>query len=236
MANRNTIFPGSHQWANTFTSLALPSSIKKQPKPDDLFLTNRTGVGGLRSYSEEKDRDVSEPIRRAKGNNEPVITATESTGIRKSPEIDVYKSVGAIQASPWRRYQQLYKLQFGNNSEYITVAELKSPALHGTSSSDDNLSTGRDSFSRNNFSVVMIKSFYGPDAKTQLQSIRQIRHEKFLHLQELFWFENTFLGIFKFMPLSLHEMATGTPAVNEIRLASILGQVRSLLTDSYVCC
>ncbi|KAK3339844.1 hypothetical protein B0T25DRAFT_466982 [Lasiosphaeria hispida] len=123
----------------------------------------------------------------------------------------MYKSIPATQAS---LYEQLYKLQFGNN-KYITIAEMKSPTLH-RASLDENLSMGKDSFSCKNFSLVIVKNIHGPDTKTQLQSIRQIQHEKFLHLQELFLFESMFLAIFKFMLLSLQEIAHGNPLLNEI--------------------
>ena len=181
-------------------------------------------IGGG-SYSREQiDSDVSGPIRRSKGNNTSNIPLTVPAN--KATEISVHELTPIIRTSPWRKYEQIFNLQCGGNN-YVTVAEIKCPDLDENFSSDDEVSIEKDSAPRSNSSLVMVQDFYGPEAKKQVHSIQQIRHRKFLRVQEVFFYENTFSAVFKFMPLSLHDIV-GNPIINEIRLASILGQVSVL--------
>jgi hypothetical protein len=106
-----------------------------------------------------------------------------------------------MQESPWKRYKKIYGLQFGE-SEFVTVAEERySPC-----------------------NIVNLRSFSGPSADDQLRMLQQIQHAKFVSALEIYNFDKTFCVAFEHMLLSLQEIA-GNPYLDEIRLASILGQV-----------
>ncbi|KAK3938284.1 hypothetical protein QBC46DRAFT_410348 [Diplogelasinospora grovesii] len=107
--------------------------------------------------------------------------------------------------SPWKNYQRLFKVKFGD-AEYFTVAEKFLP-----SANDKN-------------SLVIIKSFLGHRAQNQIQSIQKVRDASFVTALEIFKVDDGFSVVFEFMHMSLSEIA-GNPLLNELRVASILGQV-----------
>jgi len=74
-------------------------------------------------------------------------------------------------------------------------------------------------------SVVLIQSLSGSDVQNQIRSLQQIRHANFVTALEAFQVDNAWLVAFEYMPISLSEFA-GNPLLDEIRVASIMGQVR----------
>lgn len=115
--------------------------------------------------------------------------------------------VPAAAKSPWDTYQKLYDLQLGD-IDYFTVAEKVHPDLEKNP-------------------VVIIKTFTGPTAESRAQIIHRIRHNRFVDPQLFFPVDGGYLVSFEFLPLALSEIA-GSPLLNDLRLASALGQVRSL--------
>ena len=106
--------------------------------------------------------------------------------------------------SPWTAYTSLYTLQFGDG-EYFTIAEKKRP-------------------DPDKCPVVIVKCFSGPSAESRIQAIRRIHSTAFVTMRQVFSTANKSYALFDFMPLSLAEIA-GHPLVDDLRLASILGQV-----------
>ncbi|EJP61377.1 uncharacterized protein BBA_09673 [Beauveria bassiana ARSEF 2860] len=105
---------------------------------------------------------------------------------------------------PQDTYLKLFDLQLGD-SDYFTVAEEKSPDPE-----------------RN--PVVIIKTFTGRKAESQVQAIRRIQHNQFVEAREFFPIEGGYLVSFEFMPLALCEIA-GNPLLDDLRLASVVGQI-----------
>lgn len=111
--------------------------------------------------------------------------------------------------SPWDMYQPLFDLQLGD-VDYFTIAEQKIPDVV-----------------RN--PVVIMKTFTGPTAETHIQAIRRIQNDRFVDPQLFFHIESGYLVSFEFMPLALCEIA-GNPLLNDLRMASALGQVSYVST------
>ncbi|EJP60717.1 uncharacterized protein BBA_10335 [Beauveria bassiana ARSEF 2860] len=105
---------------------------------------------------------------------------------------------------PQDTYRRLFDLQLGE-SNYFTVAE------------EDRSHPERQS-------VVIIKTFTGPAAKSQIQAIRRIQHNRFVDAKEFLPIDEGYLVSFEFMPLALCEIA-GNPLLNDVRLASVVGQI-----------
>lgn len=108
---------------------------------------------------------------------------------------------------PQDTYRRLFDLQLGE-SDYFTVAE------------EDRSHPDRQS-------VVIIKTFTGPAAESQIQAIRRIQHNRFVDAKEFLPIDEGYLVSFEFMPLALCEIARN-PLLNDVRLASVVGQVCSL--------
>ncbi|KAK3391290.1 hypothetical protein B0H63DRAFT_364546, partial [Podospora didyma] len=102
----------------------------------------------------------------------------------------------------WACYRKLYKLQFGG-SDYVTVAEWSS---------------------QEETALLMIQQLTGPSARNQTMFVQSIDHRRFLRPREVISSSTAYHVAFEFMPLSLAEMA-GNHLINELRLASIMGQV-----------
>jgi hypothetical protein len=120
---------------------------------------------------------------------------------RKAPK--TRQSGVVVSEPPWKKYQMLYKIQFGD-STYFSVAQ--------------------DAFSSQHRKLAIIQKLFGDDAEDQVRSIQQIRHPRFLACHEVFSFEGSSAVAFEFISLSLAELA-GNPLLDELGLASIMGQV-----------
>jgi hypothetical protein len=105
------------------------------------------------------------------------------------------------EGSPWRSYERIYQLRLGVGDR-VTVAERRSPP----------------------FNVVTVRSFSGPRVEDKLRMLQQIQHANFVSAFDAFKFEQSLYVVFEHMPISLQHIA-GNPYINELRLASILGQV-----------
>jgi hypothetical protein len=103
--------------------------------------------------------------------------------------------------SPWGSYEKIYQLRLGVGDR-VTVAEHKSHP----------------------FDVVTVRSFSGPRAEDVLRMLQRIHHPNFVSALDAFRFEQSLYVVFEHMPISLQHIA-GNPYMNELRLASILGQV-----------
>lgn len=105
------------------------------------------------------------------------------------------------EGSPWRTYERIYQLRLGVGDR-VTVAERKSPP----------------------FNIVTVRSFSGPRIEDKLRMLQQIQHANFVSAFDAFKFEQSLYVVFEHLPISLEHIA-GNPYINELRLASILGQV-----------
>lgn len=145
-----------------------------------------------------------------------------STGTRKglnvakltdiSPRIesdDVAAAVPWATKSPSYMYQTLFDLKIGD-VDYFTVAEEKFPDAERSP-------------------VVIVKTFTGPTSETDIQAIRRIQHDRFVDPQMFFHIQGGYMVSFEFMPIALCEIA-GSPLLNDLRMASALGQVSYLST------
>ncbi|KAK7214120.1 hypothetical protein V2G26_021298 [Clonostachys chloroleuca] len=100
----------------------------------------------------------------------------------------------------------MVKLQFGD-SEYFTVAERSTDSPHESP-------------------VVLLKEFSGFKQDDRIRFIQQqTQCEHFVKIRDIFLDESLCFFAFEFMPLSIADIM-GNPLMNELRLASILGQVR----------
>ena len=115
------------------------------------------------------------------------------------------KEIQILHLSPWKSYRKIFQLKLGK-AETSVVAEKLSPAIN-----EDN-------------SVVLVQSLSGSNVQDQIRSLRQIRHANFVTALAAFQVDHAWLVAFEFMPISLSEFA-GNPLLNELRVASILGQV-----------
>lgn len=106
--------------------------------------------------------------------------------------------------SPWKSYEKLFTLQFGEGN-YYAVAEKRKPESKRSP-------------------VVMVKEFPQASGREAVKAIQKIRHEQFVTTRHVFARDGVCTVMFEYMPLSLSEME-GHPLLNDIRLASILGQV-----------
>lgn len=118
-----------------------------------------------------------------------------------------------LSESPWACYNELYSLQFGT-SVYFPIAE-------------------RKQFSPEDNPLCIVKSFSGANAKECIQSVQRIRHQQFVQALDFFFVQEEYFVVFEYMPLSLAEVA-GNLLMDDLRLASIMGQVRTALFVSFM--
>lgn len=104
----------------------------------------------------------------------------------------------------WDTCVELYSLQFGNSNYFPVVEQTQSL-------SDEH-------------PIYIVKQFSGVNVEERLNFIQQIKHELFVQPRHIFSIESERFVTFEFMPLSLAELE-GNPLMNDLRLASILGQV-----------
>ena len=143
--------------------------------------------------------------KRLKKKREPIPSPFSDSrpDLEHIEETDIDRSL--ILESPWNSYEKLYSLQFGEN-DYVTVAEKTRPEPDQSP-------------------LVIVKEFV--PGSGAINAIQKVHHKQFVSLQKLYSTGSTVCAFFEFMPLSLSEIA-GHPLMNDLRLASILGQVRDL--------
>lgn len=115
---------------------------------------------------------------------------------------------------PGETYQMLFDLQIGDK-DYFTVAEEEFPDAERKP-------------------VVIVKTFTGPTSETDIRAIRRIQHDRFVDPQLFFHIHDGYMVSFEFMPLALCEIA-GSPLLNDLRMASALGQVSYMLAFVAIC-
>ncbi|KAH8712350.1 hypothetical protein HC256_005547 [Beauveria bassiana] len=149
------------------------------------------------------------PLKRLKNKDQ---NASMPIGVhQQSTKSDAGLKAAAPRApkSSWQTYEKLFDLQLGDN-DYFTVAEKKVPDVESNS-------------------VVILKTFTGTKAESHVQAIRGIQHNRFVNAHLFFAIDDGYLVSFEFMPMALCEVA-GNPLLNDLRLASILGQVSCVQT------
>ena len=155
--------------------------------------------------SEEPDgQTVPKRLKKRKYGTE--LTPATSEQQEQMPDVGTSISAAPLESymSPWKFYDRLYTLQYGD-SDYFIVAEMRTP-------------TPAES------PVVAVKTFVDSSREMCFNNIRKIQHAQFVSARRFFTFRGNAFAAFEFMPLSLSEIA-GHPLLNDIRLASILGQV-----------
>lgn len=205
---RNTIFPGSRGWSDHFDNLtsSSPRSQGRLPSGQTLLKLrdskkNRSSNRHEEDYQPEESGAVRRDDRASTpGSGVPAVNVTKA---RKTPITKAHE-LGAVVPEPLgKKYRKLYKVQFGD-STYFLVAQDAGSSQHGQ--------------------LVIIQKLFGDDVEDQVRSIQQIRHPRFLVCREVFSFEGSSAVAFEFISLSLAELA-GNPLLDELILASILGQV-----------
>jgi hypothetical protein len=208
-SHRDTIFPGSLGLNQPVEKVALPATTQRDRK------IPIAGLAGPEPtpYGNDCKRevDVHESIL-----EKPVQWEAEADGQgpqtvpRRHPARELTVGARAVKTIPessvssWKSFDRLFKLKFGQ-MDYVTVAEKKTGVKKGSP-------------------LVMIKRLIEPDINGQILSIQRIQHPHFLTSREMLSLEGNYFVAFEFMPLSLSELAA-CPLLNELRLASILGQV-----------
>ena len=108
------------------------------------------------------------------------------------------------QESPWKTYKHLYTIALDSDRDLVVAEKIT-------------LDPG-------DTSLVSIRSFSDPDLSEKIRFIRQVRHEKIVSALGIFHAKDEFYAVFEFLPLSIFDIV-GHNHLNEVRLASILGQV-----------
>lgn len=140
------------------------------------------------------------------GDNVPfqdISTVLGSAGQKHPPPAASFDKEHDTAGSPWDNYEKLFQLQFGAG-EYVVVCE----KLSGE---------------RGKSKLAMIQTLSGPNIERQMQLLQCLEHPNIVPLQSRF-LDTSHFAEFEFMPLSLVEIMAN-PLLNELRLASILGQV-----------
>ncbi|KFA66250.1 hypothetical protein S40285_10914 [Stachybotrys chlorohalonatus IBT 40285] len=208
--HRNTIFPGS---------VGLSEPVEKVASTIDTQWGRKRPIAGLdapesRPYRRDHKREVNThysaldiPAQRNPEGDGPDFQRIPPRHPARELTVDpqAVKAISESSSSGWKSFERLFQLKFGQ-MDYVTVAE-KSTGL-----------------SKGESSLVMIKHLLEPNIQGQILSIQRIQHPHFLTSREILSSEGSSFIAFEFMPLSLSELAA-CPLLNELRLASILGQV-----------
>lgn len=121
--------------------------------------------------------------------------------------------------SPWQTYEKSYDIRLGADDIFVTVVERKD-AESSTLTRKDPLSD-----------LALVRSFVGPSVEDKLRKFQQIQHASIVSPLEVFRLDGTCYVVFEYMAYSLYYVA-GSPRLDEIRLAAIVGQVRPSGADS----
>ena len=206
-SNRNTIFPGS---GGSIGPLPGPTTgyRGKSDIPDlaqSAYVDTSISEHDLPSPSTQEGLGTIRKKRRY--NIGRVIHPSALKQKQQKHEEPARRYVSVVQESPWNKYQGLYKLQFGNDKYFNTVAEEMNPE------EDDP-------------AIVLIRNLSATNIDDQIRQIQQSWHPNLVPSRDIFEYNGTFSAAYEFMPLSLKEVAAN-PLLDEVRLASIMGQVRS---------
>ncbi|TQV90525.1 hypothetical protein IF1G_10848 [Cordyceps javanica] len=201
MSDRHGERPLTHIDLQDALARAAPDSDRRIDGTDSSSFDNRFPPKRLK----KKKEDESMPIELHQQSTKPLdISPTEVH--QQSTKLNAKLIAAAPRApkSPWQTYEKVFDLQLGDR-DYYTVAEKKDPGAESNS-------------------VAIFKTFTGPEAGRCVQAIRGIQHTSFVNAHLFFSMDDGYLVSFEFMPMALCEVA-GNPLLNDLRLASIPGQV-----------
>lgn len=180
----------------------MATNREKNKRPDTQFDFTSLGLQHQKNDGNKESHKISEPLlpKRLKKKRDAAVTVTPR---HEAQQYAGEKPAAASVAhcSIWEHYDKLFALQFGCG-DYFTVAEKSAMNLEESP-------------------LVIIKRIAGDN---RIKAIQKIQHERFVRAQEFFTAESGYFITFEFMPLSIAEFI-GHPLMNELRLASILGQV-----------
>jgi len=159
---------------------------------------NRTAAGQNTAKQQARERE-SYPVDHAIDPETDMLrlrlVEAVASGVR------AHEYIMTKEGSPWRSYERIYQLRLGVGDR-VTVAERRSPP----------------------FNVATVRSFLGSRVEDKLRMLQQIQHTNFVSALDAFKFERSLYVVFEHMLISLQHIA-GNPYIDELRLASILGQV-----------
>lgn len=172
----------------------------------DLINTPLAGPGNLEQIQSQDELHMIEASAQFSHKNRQVDKSPVGPFPDKPKKLSMQSNHAAqpAKATPaptHERYQTLYEIQFCC-SNFFPVAQSVSTASE---------------------ELVLIQTLTGLDAEDQLQCIKRIQHPRFLKCQDIFSVGEFQKVAFEFMPVSLAEFA-GNPLINELVLASIVGQ------------
>ncbi|KAM3563045.1 hypothetical protein ARSEF4850_002512 [Beauveria asiatica] len=161
----------------------------------------------LATTTQEYDEPIkssSVPAKRLKkkhGTSHTVIPPRKQEDL---PRTQMAANPPVVHESLWNSYKELYSIQFGNDA-YFPVAQ-------------------RTKLQPDKHSLCIVKRFAGANVDGHIHAIRQVDHQQFVQAQRIFSVQNELFVTFEFMPVSLAEVE-GNPLLDDLQLASILGQV-----------
>ena len=126
--------------------------------------------------------------------------------------IRAHKYLETVQASPWKTYVKLFDIRLGEENIFVTVAERKN-AQYSTLT-EDPLSD-----------LALVESFSGPRVEEKLREIQKTRNTNIVSPLNIFRVDGDCYVAFEYMAYSLYYI-TGSPLLDEIRLAAVVGQVK----------
>ena len=127
--------------------------------------------------------------------------------------IRAHQGLKTTHASPWGTYEKSYDVRLGTDDLFVTVAERRD-AQSSTATRNHSLS-----------SLALVRSFSGSNVEEKLRKLQQIQDISIVSPLEVFRVDEACYVVFEYMVYSLHYV-TGSPRLDEIRLAAIVGQVR----------
>jgi hypothetical protein len=127
--------------------------------------------------------------------------------------IRAHEYIQTTHSSPWETYEKSYEIRLGLDNTFITVVERKDAQY--------NTATRRDPLS----DFALVRSFPESKIEDKLRKFQQLQHPNIVSPLEVFRLQGTSYVAFEYMAYSLHYI-TGSPHLNEIRLAAIVGPVR----------
>jgi hypothetical protein len=200
---RDTVFPGSNEWADA------PRTPSARNGVTDVPASSQLPDAQTRSRGKAPSPEGNHGTIRSKRwvyKSGPSLTnlVTRQTEIKHAVKASEYVSI--LQESPWNKYRKVFKLQFGDDQYYNTVAQKKDASPDGQ------------------FPLALMRNFLEPRDDHQTQLIPRTNHPNSVSLKEIFDIDGVSTASYEFMPLSLSEVA-GNPLLEELDLASILGQV-----------
>ncbi|OAA45715.1 hypothetical protein ISF_09583 [Cordyceps fumosorosea ARSEF 2679] len=153
---------------------------------------------------DEPIKSSSVPAKRLKKKHGTSHTVVPSRKQEDLPRSQTAANPPVVHEPFWKSYKELYSIQFGNGA-YFPVAQ-------------------RTKLQPDKHSLCIVKRFAGANVDKHVHAIQQVDHQQFVQAQKIFSVQNELFVAFEFMPVSLAEVE-GNPLLDDLQLASILGQV-----------